>query len=194
MRVRVITLKFDPVQEMFDDTHLLEFTGDKEILSVNEHFFVKNGKHYMALVITYLPSETGAAVSDRSTARPGKTEDWRRIISEEDLPLFDTMREWRTERAKKEGIPVYVICNNMELARIVKEKPQSLNALRNIRGMGKAKAEKYGKDILEKLHSESAKQAEAPPEPPEKAPREPAAGAAQDALPFGGKGGDDGKR
>ena len=55
--------------------------------------------------------------------------------------------------SKKEGIPPYIICNNVQLARIVVKRPSSLNALQEIEGIGKSKIEKYGKEILQIIAS-----------------------------------------
>jgi hypothetical protein len=42
MLVRVMTLQFNSVLGGFDDAPLREFIKDKEVLSINEHFFVKH--------------------------------------------------------------------------------------------------------------------------------------------------------
>ena len=61
--------------------------------------------------------------------------------------------EWRAEVSKGEGVPPYVICDNMQVARITVMRPASLNALQTVDGIGKAKIEKYGKVILQKIAS-----------------------------------------
>ena len=70
--------------------------------------------------------------------------------------LFNTIREWRTERAKQDGIPPYVICTNIEIAHMVKNRPRSLNKLIEIEGFGKAKIEKYGQELLNLLSQQVA--------------------------------------
>lgn len=151
MRIHVLTLKFDPAREAFDDGELRDFIKDKEIVSCDSSFFSRNGQQYLSLVVAYHVSETEPEVSAETTRKTGKTAAWRSMVSDADMPLFNAMRDWRNERAKKEGIPVYVISNNTELAHIVTEKPKSLNALRAIPGIGKAKTERYGSDILKAL-------------------------------------------
>ena len=47
MHVRVFTLKFNPVLDRFDDTELQTFIRDKDVLSVNNHFFMKDGMPYL---------------------------------------------------------------------------------------------------------------------------------------------------
>ncbi len=70
------------------------------------------------------------------------------ILSESDQGLFNILRDWRSERCKKEGVPPYIIFNNNQLAEIVKQKPQSKVDLLKISGIGNAKTEKYGEEIL----------------------------------------------
>ena len=43
-----------------------------------------------------------------------RDESWRESLAKEDWPLFNTLRDWRAECAKAEGIPPYVICNNRQ--------------------------------------------------------------------------------
>ena len=49
---------------------------------------------------------------------------------------------------EQEGLPPYILFTNEQLAQIVKRRPQSLPDLMKIDGVGKAKVEKYGNDIL----------------------------------------------
>lgn len=75
-------------------------------------------------------------------------ESWRHLITEAEVPLFNTLREWRSARCKHDGVPPYVICNNRQLAAIVKSRPQSLAELGQVEGFGEAKLRSYGPDIL----------------------------------------------
>ncbi len=145
MLVRIFTLKFHTATERFDDEELQKFIKDKDVLSVREHFFLKHNTPYLILVVTYLPG-TGDIVSAGK-----KKETWRESLSNEQLPLFDALREWRTERAKQDGVPPYVICTNQQLADMVAARPDSLAGLSKIHGFGKGKSEKYGKVILTML-------------------------------------------
>lgn len=90
-------------------------------------------------------------------------------MTEAELPLFNTLRNWRTERSKREGVPPYVICTNRQLAAMVKARPQSLTRLADIQGFGKAKPEKYGRDILEILARAPANHQPARPAPTQEA-------------------------
>ena len=150
MHVRVFTLRFDPAIEAFDDAPVREFLADKAICDVRDHFFVREGVPYLTLVLTYHP---GAAPAPTPAAEPGagvrrRDESWRELLSKADWPLFNTLREWRAERAKADGVPPYVIANNRQLAEVVKDCPQTLSALGVIEGFGDAKLRRYGKELL----------------------------------------------
>jgi superfamily II DNA helicase RecQ len=70
------------------------------------------------------------------------------VLSAEDFALFATLREQRKVLAEKEGVPVYAVFTNEQLAEIAKARPQSRNALGNIAGIGEAKVEKFADSIL----------------------------------------------
>jgi DNA helicase II / ATP-dependent DNA helicase PcrA len=71
---------------------------------------------------------------------------------DEDLPpLFETLRRWRRERAQADGIPAYVVFHDATLAEIARQAPRSLTELAAIAGIGPAKLDRYGADVLERL-------------------------------------------
>ena len=55
-------------------------------------------------------------------------------------------------------MPPYVICTNKMFAALVKARPQSLTQLGNIEHFGKAKLEKYGRELLAILTKASHRQ------------------------------------
>jgi superfamily II DNA helicase RecQ len=72
-------------------------------------------------------------------------------MTEVERILFDKFREWRKETAENEGIPVYIVATNNQIASIIRLRPKSLEQLKTIDGFGKKKIEKYGKIIVEKI-------------------------------------------
>jgi len=63
-------------------------------------------------------------------------------------PLFDALRAWRTDRAREEQMPAYVVASDETLAAIAAARPVSLAALERVKGIGPAKLDKYGADIV----------------------------------------------
>ena len=147
MLARVMTLHFDTVLGGFDDTPLREFLKDKEVLAIRDHFFIRNDVPYLAMIFTYtLPHLTPPAAPAAPAHQPDESS-WRSLVTPEEVPLFNALRDWRLERSKQEDMPPYVICTNKMLAAMVKARPQSLTQLGSIEHFGKAKLEKYGREL-----------------------------------------------
>ena len=152
MQVRIFTLRFNPVTESFDDNAIAGFLADKDVLSIRDHFFVKDHIPYLTVVVRYrvpilpVPAEAAGPVQKRD-------ESWRDKLTAGDLPLFNTLRSWRSEHAKQEGIPSYVICNNRQLAEVVNIRPQTLAVLGRIEGFGEAKPGSSSSDLINTMWS-----------------------------------------
>ena len=67
---------------------------------------------------------------------------------EPDDPVYDTLKRWRLETAKAEEKPAYVIFHNSTLAEIVRRAPRSRQELADVPGVGPAKLERYGDEVL----------------------------------------------
>ena len=74
---------------------------------------------------------------------------------EPDDPIYDTLKRWRLETAKSEEKPAYVIFHNSTLAEIVRRAPRSREELAAVPGVGPAKLERYGDDVLAVLAAEA---------------------------------------
>ena len=68
--------------------------------------------------------------------------------SPEDESLFETLRAWRAEQAKAQGVPAYVILHDKTLHELAARKPENLSELLNVPGIGQAKGERYGAILL----------------------------------------------
>jgi DNA helicase-2/ATP-dependent DNA helicase PcrA len=75
----------------------------------------------------------------------------RKLAAEDAPPGFDALREWRLERAKADEVPAYVVFHNATLVEIAERKPRTLAELASVPGVGPAKLERYGEDLLAAL-------------------------------------------
>lgn len=62
--------------------------------------------------------------------------------------LFEQLRRWRGEVARNNGVPAYVIFHDATLREIALQRPESIEDLGLISGVGARKLEAYGDDIL----------------------------------------------
>jgi ATP-dependent DNA helicase RecQ len=79
-------------------------------------------------------SRSSAVVSDLSAA---------------DEALFQVLRQWRADTAREQGVPAYVILHDKTLRELAEERPVSNGLLAGITGMGSAKIEHYGAELLD---------------------------------------------
>ncbi len=146
MLIKVISLSFDSAYGGFNDELVRDFLKDKELISSKDYFFIRNDIPYLTFVLSYFPHR--AEVDSKLSTKDKKQEAWRESLSEADMGFFNLLRDWRSQKSKKDGVPPYILFTNQQLADIVKKRPQSLAELTQIDGIGKAKSQKYGDDIL----------------------------------------------
>jgi superfamily II DNA helicase RecQ len=148
MLIKVISLAFDSIYGGFNDQEVRDFLKDKEVISVTDFHFIKNDVPYLTFVLRYFPHRAEIESKNMSKEKRDQDEDWKKLLTEADMGLFNILRDWRSQRCKKEGVPPYILFTNHQLAMIVKKRPQSLSELTQIDGIGKGKAEKYGEEVL----------------------------------------------
>jgi ATP-dependent DNA helicase RecQ len=68
-----------------------------------------------------------------------------------DRDLFDTLRKWRRAQAEERGVPPYVIFSDRTLREIARARPATLTELREVYGVGDAKLEAFGSEVIAML-------------------------------------------
>jgi DNA helicase II / ATP-dependent DNA helicase PcrA len=100
------------------------------------------------------PAQRVTQLPDRFEAEQEKRRSVRSVTSAgadpaDDNPLMAALRAWRTARAREDAVPAYVVFHDQTLAAIAEVRPSSAAGLRRIKGIGPAKLETYGDEILE---------------------------------------------
>ncbi|KXB30236.1 MULTISPECIES: DNA helicase RecQ [Dechloromonas] len=72
-----------------------------------------------------------------------------------DEALFQLLRRWRADTAKEQGVPAYVILHDKTLRELAEVRPVSHGLLASITGMGTAKIEHYGEELLQLIRNEA---------------------------------------
>ena len=75
--------------------------------------------------------------------------DYKEVLKPEEFEVFSRLRDWRRAVADKEGVPVYTIFTNEQLAQMVQKKVNSKAALKEIEGVGEVRVEEYGEALLQ---------------------------------------------
>jgi DNA helicase-2/ATP-dependent DNA helicase PcrA len=81
-----------------------------------------------------------------------RRETFERREPDPDDPVFALLKRWRLERAKADEVPAYVVFHNSTLAEIAGRKPRTLHDLAAVPGVGPAKLDRYGDELLSVLN------------------------------------------
>jgi ATP-dependent DNA helicase RecQ len=73
-----------------------------------------------------------------------------------DTALFERLRSWRGEQARKQRVPAYVVLHNSHLEEISRRKPSTIHELGAIKGVGLRRAARYGEELLALVRGEEA--------------------------------------
>jgi hypothetical protein len=160
MRVKLFTFRYSASLRGFDDTPLADFVRDREVVAFREHFFTVNEVPHLACVVHYQDGVVPPAAIEAAREIPRRArKDSKRNgapdpcegLDESERALFNTLREWRSDISRDEGLPPYLILTNKQLVAIVRKRPDSPTALGNLDGIGPGKIERYGAAILERV-------------------------------------------
>ena len=70
-----------------------------------------------------------------------------------DRDLFERLRAFRLDLARRRGVPPYVVFHDTTLRELARVKPASIDALRHVYGVGAKKADDLGDLLLEVIHT-----------------------------------------
>lgn len=87
----------------------------------------------------------------------GQKKVWQKMVivkkAEAKGELFEALRSLRKNLALKENLPPYMIFSDATLTQMATDKPTDLELMKNIRGVGEFKLQKYGEDFLSVIKS-----------------------------------------
>jgi len=125
------------------ESELNKFLRSHRVVAVEKHFVAQESGAYWAVAVEFLDQ-----ISDRR-ARHGEARiDYKTILNEADFEVFRRLRDLRKEIAEAEGLPVFTVFTNAQLAAMVQTRAIDVRMLSDIDGIGDAKLKKYGERFL----------------------------------------------
>ncbi|MBW4962667.1 DNA helicase RecQ [Sulfitobacter sp. CW3] len=77
------------------------------------------------------------------------------LVSEEDAPLLSALKAKRRGLAEAAKVPAYIIFNDRTLIEMAEKRPDSLDAMARVGGVGAKKLESYGRAFLDVINGAS---------------------------------------
>ena len=128
-----------------EQDELNRFLRGHRIIQTRKELVATDGASHWAILVEYLDSPEKSAGEQQIK---GKV-DYKEILNAADFSLFSKLREVRKKLAEENGLPVYAVCTNEQLAEIAKRKPKNLTECMQIEGIGQGKADKFVPALLE---------------------------------------------
>ncbi|KIA82588.1 aldolase [Kaistella solincola] len=143
MKVKIFKIRLSEEFIYSDQKSLDRFLEENNILKY-ETAFVKDDESYWSVVLYF--EELKVLVNENEPEKYSAEADW--VLSADEIKILNSLKIWRSEKAKDQKLPVYFIATNKELFSIAKFKPAKKEELRDIKGFGKHKIENYGQKSL----------------------------------------------
>jgi DNA helicase II / ATP-dependent DNA helicase PcrA len=145
-------LEFDAVFLVGVEEGSLPFvyaTSDEEVEEERRLLYVGVTRARRHLQISWACSRLGRG-GRTSRRRPSRFLDALQATPRHgpDAMVTERLRTWRRERAKRDGVPAYVIFPDATLDELAARRPTDPSGLRSVPGLGPTRVARYGEEIL----------------------------------------------
>lgn len=123
---------------------LNRFLAAHRVVAVKQHLVATPEGGLLVFVVETV---AGAPASEI----PRRKIDYKAELTPDQFAVFSRLRDARKTIAAVEGVPVYTVFSNEQLAEMVRRPVSTLADLEAIEGIGKARLEKHGARLLELL-------------------------------------------
>jgi superfamily II DNA helicase RecQ len=149
MQLKLFTIPIKNISEA--EAEMNGFLRGHRVLAVKKEFVPDGENSFWSFCVEYLDGATSSSTGGTASGtRPPKV-DYREVLTPEEFERFSRLRDWRKAAAEKEGVPVYAVLTNGQLAQVVQKKITTKAGLKGIEGVGEARMEKYGEALLRLL-------------------------------------------
>jgi len=123
------------------------FLRGHRVLAVKKEFVPDGENSFWTFCVEYLDGTAAVPASGRRAPKV----DYKDVLKPEEFEIFSRLRDWRKAEAATDGVPVYAVLTNEQLAQVVQKQVTSKTGLKEIEGVGDARVEKYGDALLKLL-------------------------------------------
>ena len=142
MQFKVFTIPVTDDGTAIEDMN--RFLRSHKVLETEQQLVsTKNGVQWH-FCIKYLAN----AQPDNKSQNSSKI-DYKEVLDDKTFAVFSILREIRKKIAEEEGMPVYAVFTNEELAGIAALDEISPQTIKSVKGIGEKKTERFGKRLIE---------------------------------------------
>jgi superfamily II DNA helicase RecQ len=132
-----------PVKNSEDaEAEMNRFLLGQKVLSIKKEFVAEGENSFWSFCVEYLTR----TVPEEGVR--GAKIDYREVLSPEQFKVYGSLRSYRKLASERDGVPIYAVFTNVQLAQMVTTPTRSLADLRKIDGIGEARIAKHGERLL----------------------------------------------
>ena len=140
MQIKIITIPVLGGEAMNEELNTL--LRSKKILQVERHLSESSQGLLWCFCVMYLDGSEAPA--------DGRAErvDYREILDEESFQRYTVLRNVRKKIAEEDGLKVFQVLTNREMAELAKLEELTAEALKKVPGIGDKKLERFGERLI----------------------------------------------
>ena len=127
---------------------MTQFLNQHRVLKVEKQFVEAGLDSFWAYQIHYDDTQKPSLPPGISAAGKKGLIDYKAILNDADFTLFLKLKEWRKARAGEDAVEPFTIFTNAQLADVAQRRCATVEALREISGIGDARIERYAAAVL----------------------------------------------
>jgi len=125
---------------------LNKFMASHQIISKQQYLVTREGVPYMVFCLEYV---TGGHQTTHE-GQGSKSDVWNRLDTAQ-REIFNRLRDFRNQLAEQEHVKPFVVFTNDQLGEIILGQVTTMESMRKIKDVGKARMEKYAHRFLPML-------------------------------------------
>jgi superfamily II DNA helicase RecQ len=126
---------------------LNSFLASHRIVQIERRWMDQGNQSTLVFCVEYVLTSPKPDRNPKSQLSRNRI-DYKTILSPDEFTIFSLLRELRKELSQQEGVPVFALFNNEQLAQMVQRRCSTKADLLGIEGIGEAKVDKYSEKIL----------------------------------------------
>ncbi|HHB79308.1 MAG TPA: hypothetical protein ENK85_08760 [Saprospiraceae bacterium] len=151
MQIQIYSIPTFANQALLDEMNA--FLRGHQIIDVKQQLVTDEGSAYWSIFIRYVEGGKPNVMAKNSKK---SSIDYREVLDKETFKIFSKLRSLRKELAEENGVPLYAVLNNKELAAIASLSEMTLDNVKKIEGIGQKKMEKYVAVLLQRYADSQA--------------------------------------
>ena len=139
-QVKFFKVRLPPGELKADEAWLNQFLVKVRIRKILPSLVQTPREIFWSVYVEFEDGEPKRSTADEATTP--------QPLTEAEAQLYEALRAWRNARASRENVPAFFVFHNKHLEEMARAKSRSVNDIAAIQGVGRARAERYGPELL----------------------------------------------